>query len=94
MREDLSLPGKMDSFSFEMDRNLMSVNRLSEEYSERVDHFLDFCEKYAKILKLVLCPCLKCGNMERVDINRIKEHLFRNEIDKSYKGLGLPREKE
>ncbi|KAM6554069.1 hypothetical protein CsatB_014831 [Cannabis sativa] len=68
-----------------MDRNWMSANRLSAEYSEGVDHFLDFCQKNAKNTKLVLCPCLKCGNMERVDIASIKEHLFRNGIDKSYK---------
>ncbi|XP_060965499.1 uncharacterized protein LOC115703057 [Cannabis sativa] len=71
--------------SFKMDRNWMSANRLSAEYSEGVDHFLDFCQKNAKNTKLVLCPCLKCGNMERVDIASIKEHLFRNGIDKSYK---------
>ncbi|KAF4398212.1 hypothetical protein G4B88_009828 [Cannabis sativa] len=65
-----------------MDRSLMSANRLSAEYSEGVDHFLDFCQKYAKNPKLVLCPFLKCCNM---DITRIKEHLFRNDIDKSYK---------
>ncbi|KAF4394965.1 hypothetical protein F8388_017693 [Cannabis sativa] len=61
----------------------MSENRLSAEYSEGVDHFLDFCQKYAKNLKLVLCPCLKCGNIERMDITRIKEHLFRNEMEKN-----------
>ncbi|KAF4381349.1 hypothetical protein F8388_026448 [Cannabis sativa] len=68
-----------------MDRNWMSANRLSAKYSEGVDHFLDLCQKNAKNPKLILCPCLKCVNMERMDISRIKEHLFRNGIDPSYK---------
>ncbi|KAF4392694.1 hypothetical protein G4B88_029433 [Cannabis sativa] len=66
-----------------MDRNWMSANRLSVEYSKGVDHFLNFCQKYAKNSKLVLCPCLKCDNI--MDITRINKHLFRNRIDKSYK---------
>ncbi|XP_060972473.1 uncharacterized protein LOC133038366 [Cannabis sativa] len=68
-----------------MDRNWMSANRLSAEYKEGVDFFLDFCHKHAKNPKLILCPCLKCGNMERMNTSKIKEHLFRNGIDKSYK---------
>ncbi|KAF4388830.1 hypothetical protein F8388_019009 [Cannabis sativa] len=75
-------PVNLNLPSFKMDRSLMSANRLSVEYSEGVDHFLDFCQKYAKNPKLVLCPFLKCCN---IDITRINEHIFRNDIDKSYK---------
>ncbi|KAF4391067.1 hypothetical protein F8388_024899 [Cannabis sativa] len=34
---------------------------------------------------LVHCPCLKCGNMERMKLVQIREHLFKNGIDMSYK---------
>ncbi|XP_060963548.1 uncharacterized protein LOC133033034 [Cannabis sativa] len=68
-----------------MDRNWMNANRLLAEYKQGVDHFLDFCQKYAKNPKLVLCPCLECGNLDRMNITEIKEHLLRNGIDKSYK---------
>ncbi|KAM6545767.1 hypothetical protein CsatB_026503 [Cannabis sativa] len=68
-----------------MDRDWMSADRLSMKYREGVDLFLEFAEKKASNPNFVHCPCMKCGNMERIKIFKIKEHLFRNGIDKSYK---------
>ncbi|KAF4358384.1 hypothetical protein G4B88_008544, partial [Cannabis sativa] len=71
--------------SFEMDRDWMSANRLTVKYREGVDFFLEFSAKNADNPDLVHCPCLKCGNMERMKIFQIREHLFKNGIDRSYK---------
>ncbi|KAF4352654.1 hypothetical protein G4B88_012557 [Cannabis sativa] len=71
--------------SFEMDRDWMSANRLTVKYREGVDFFLEFSAKNADNPDLVHCPCLKCGNMERMKIAQIREHLFKNGIDRSYK---------
>ncbi|KAF4404462.1 hypothetical protein G4B88_005848 [Cannabis sativa] len=68
-----------------MDRDWMSANRLTVKYREGVDFFLEFSAKNADNPDLVHCPCLKCGNMERIKIDQIREHLFKNGIDRSYK---------
>ncbi|KAF4392234.1 hypothetical protein F8388_012690 [Cannabis sativa] len=65
----------------------MSADRLSMKYREGVDLFLEFAEKKASNPNFVHCPCMKCGDMERMKIFKIKEHLFRNSIDKSYDAL-------
>ncbi|KAF4370827.1 hypothetical protein F8388_011810 [Cannabis sativa] len=70
---------------FEMDRDWMSANKLTVKYREGVDFFLEFSAKNADNPDLVHCPCLKCGNMERMKIAQIREHLFKNGIDRSYK---------
>ncbi|KAF4348109.1 hypothetical protein G4B88_010776 [Cannabis sativa] len=67
-----------------IDRDWMSADRLSMKYREGVDLFLEFAEKKASNPNFVHCPCMKCGDMERMKIFKIKEHLFRNSIDKSY----------
>ncbi|KAF4360814.1 hypothetical protein F8388_015137 [Cannabis sativa] len=61
-----------------MDRDWMSANRLTVKYREGVDFFLEFSAKNADNPDLVHCPCLKCGNMERMKIAQIREHLFKN----------------
>ncbi|KAF4358738.1 hypothetical protein G4B88_015089 [Cannabis sativa] len=66
------------AISFEMDRDWMSANRLTVKYREGVDFFLEFSAKNADNPDLVHCPCLKCGNMERMKIAQIREHLFKN----------------
>ncbi|KAM6553910.1 hypothetical protein CsatB_014672 [Cannabis sativa] len=68
-----------------MDRDWMSANRLTVKYREGVDFILEFFAKNADNPNLVHCPCLKCGNMERMTIVQIREHLFKNGIDRSYK---------
>ncbi|XP_030479124.2 uncharacterized protein LOC115696363 [Cannabis sativa] len=68
-----------------MDKDWMNVHRLSVTYRQGVDHFLEFCAKNAKNPNFVHCPCVKCANLERMKIVKIKEHLFKNGIDKNYK---------
>ena len=68
-----------------MDKQLMSANRLSAEYKKGVDAFLEYCKKHVQDPKFTHCPCLKCGNMRKWDLKTVKEHLFFNGVDKSYK---------
>ncbi|XP_062074808.1 uncharacterized protein LOC133778801 [Humulus lupulus] len=63
----------------------MSANRLSEEYKNGVDFFLRFCLENGGDPKFTCCPCLKCFNVTKLSFNKIKEHLFFNGIDISYK---------
>ncbi|KAF4394226.1 hypothetical protein F8388_005860 [Cannabis sativa] len=72
------LKSLVKDISFEMDRDWMSANRLTVKYREGVDFFLEFSAKNADNPDLVHCPCLKCGNMERMKIAQIREHLFKN----------------
>ena len=78
----------------ELDRNWMSANRLSVEYKDGVDGFLEFCRKNATDPNNICCPCIKCGNVQRIKIVEIKDHLFRYGIDKSYKIWFLHGEKK
>ena len=68
-----------------MDKQWMSANRLSAEYKKGVDAFLEYCKKHVQDPKYTHCPCLKCGNMRKWDLKTVKEHLFFNGVDKSYK---------
>ncbi|XP_062089101.1 uncharacterized protein LOC133795662 [Humulus lupulus] len=68
-----------------MDKKWMSANRLSEEYKNGVDFFLRFCLENGGDPKFTCCPCLKCFNVTKLSFNKIKEHLFFNGIDRSYK---------
>ena len=69
----------------ELDRNWMSANKLSVEYKDGVDGFLEFCRKNTIDPSNICFPCIKCGNVQRIKIVEIKDHLFRYGIDKSYK---------
>ena len=62
----------------------MLANRLSVEYRNAVDLFLRFCSENVKDPNFTYCPCLKCGNVKKMDLKKIKEHLYFNGMDKSY----------
>ncbi|XP_062100095.1 uncharacterized protein LOC133805968 [Humulus lupulus] len=68
-----------------MDQKWMSANRLSEEYKNGVDFFLRFCLENGGDPNFTCCPCLKCFKVTKLSFNKIKEHLFFNGIDRSYK---------
>ena len=62
----------------------MSADRLSAEYRNGVDEFLQFSLDNATNHNTISCPCLHCGNLHKLNISKIKEHLFFNGIDRSY----------
>ena len=50
-----------------------------------VNEFLQFSLDHATNPNVIPCPCLHCGNLHNFSIGKIKEHLFFNGIDRSYK---------
>ena len=67
-----------------MDKKWMLADRLSIEYKQGVQKFLEFCLENAKDPNAIMCPCVKCGNLEKLSVSEITEHLYFNGIDKSY----------
>ena len=63
----------------------MLADRLSTEYKKGVDSFLEFTIENVKDSNLIPCPCIKCGNLQKIGVKKIKEHLYFNGIDQSYK---------
>jgi hypothetical protein len=62
----------------------MSTNRLSAEYRNGVEFFIRFCMENMVDPNDTFCPCVKCGNVKKLNLSKVKEHLFFNGIDKSY----------
>ena len=67
-----------------MRKEWMSVDKLSTEYRNGVNKFLQFSLDHATNPNVISCPCLHCGNLHKLSIAKIKEHLFFNGIDRSY----------
>ena len=47
-------------------------DRLSSEYKNGVDEFLQFSLDHATNLNAILCPCLHCENLHKLSITKIK----------------------
>lgn len=70
----------------DMERSWMCSDRRSVEFDNGVEEFIKFSIEHIKNFCGVLrCPCLKCGNCKEYNINIVKEHLYFNGIDVSYK---------
>ena len=68
-----------------MDQSWMKASRISDEYENWVDQFLEFAQQNAQELGgKYLCPCVKCGNERRHVVNNIKTHLICDGIILSY----------
>ena len=68
-----------------MDRSWMKASRISDEYENGVQQFLQFTECNATSLgRKFFCPCIKCGNGRRQSINDIRSHLICDVIIPSY----------
>ncbi|XP_058195233.1 uncharacterized protein LOC131311699 [Rhododendron vialii] len=68
-----------------MDRSWMLKDRRSKDYDDGVEQFLNFATIHAKDLESIRCPCIQCGNLIRQPIPEIRNHLFVNGIDRSYR---------
>ena len=69
-----------------MDRKWMSANRLSKECRDGVQDFIRFVVQHEEELDLsrIVCPCLSCCYVGRVNVQELEEHLVSNGIDQSY----------
>ena len=68
-----------------MDRSWMLKDRLSAEYEEGVNKFLKFSRDNGIDTNMMCCPCTGCGNLKKQKEYVVKEHLFVNGIDTTYK---------
>ena len=62
----------------------MWKDRLSREYEEGVEHFIQFALSHSNNPECLRCPCKTCGNLAFHTPTEIRNHLFRRGIDKSY----------
>ncbi|KAH6770844.1 hypothetical protein C2S52_015647 [Perilla frutescens var. hirtella] len=59
-----------------MDKGWTTHNRLSREYADRVESFLNFALRNSKDRNLIPCPCAKCANTSMMSVDIIRAHLF------------------
>ncbi|KAL0533399.1 hypothetical protein IC582_030238 [Cucumis melo] len=67
-----------------MDRSWMHKSRLSKDYGLGVENFISFGFSNTKDAS-IRCSCLKCGNCVKQSRTTIRDHLYVNGIDESYK---------
>ncbi|KAL0536446.1 hypothetical protein IC582_025395 [Cucumis melo] len=67
-----------------MDKSWMSKSRLSKEFELGVENFIRFGFSNTTNTSMP-CPCLKCENCQKHKANDIRDHLYFNGIDESYK---------
>ena len=63
----------------------MKACRISDEYDNEVEQFLQFAERYAPIIRgKYFFPCVKCGNGRRHSLNEIRPYLICEGIISNY----------
>ncbi|XP_024200594.1 uncharacterized protein LOC112203928 [Rosa chinensis] len=68
-----------------MDKSWMHADRRSRKFQLGLAEFLKFASANASNERKIRCPCLKCCNTDGFSIGVIKDHIFWNGIDESYK---------
>ena len=54
-----------------MDKKWISADRLSIEHRNRVEIFLEFIMENAKDPNAIMCPCVKCENLNKLSAKKI-----------------------
>lgn len=70
-----------------MDRSwIMNPNRVALEYIRGLNQFLDFANNHmtTENLSKIRCPCQKCRNLFKFQLNQVRGHLYRFGFDKMY----------
>ena len=68
-----------------MDRSWMKAKRISDEYENRVEQFLQFTQLNAESLRdNYFFPCVKCLNGRRQSVDEIRSHLICYDIIPNY----------
>ncbi|KAL0544362.1 hypothetical protein IC582_019476 [Cucumis melo] len=67
-----------------MDKSWMHKSRLSKEYELGMENFIKFRFSNTST-SYICCPCLKCGNCEKHSRKGVRDHLYVNGTDESYK---------
>ncbi|BBH02402.1 hypothetical protein Prudu_012946 [Prunus dulcis] len=69
----------------EMDKSWMHSDRRSKAYEFGVEAFLNFAVENLLTTTHIRCPCVKCVNLKLFGVGIIRDHLYFNGIDQSYK---------
>ncbi|KAF4374184.1 hypothetical protein F8388_022950 [Cannabis sativa] len=68
-----------------MDKEWMKENKLSKEYEEGVEYFMEFAIKNGDDPNMIPCPCVMCRNFKKLSGVDVRVHLYKFGIDSSYK---------
>ncbi|KAI5343527.1 hypothetical protein L3X38_011403 [Prunus dulcis] len=68
-----------------MDKSWMHADIRSKAYELGVQRFLNFVVENLENTTHIHCPCVKCGNIRLFGVGMIRDHLYFNGIDQSYK---------
>ncbi|CAL9005111.1 unnamed protein product, partial [Prunus brigantina] len=68
-----------------MDKSWMHSDRRSKAYEFGVEAFLNFSVENLLTTTHILCPCVKCVNLKMFGVGIIRDHLYFNGVDQSYK---------
>ncbi|XP_024043026.1 uncharacterized protein LOC112099786 [Citrus clementina] len=67
-----------------MDKSWIQCNRLSTEYEEGVQKFINFAIKNARGSSVIRCPCVDCGNLSFETLTTVKDNLYMHGFDVKY----------
>ncbi|CAL9018720.1 unnamed protein product [Prunus brigantina] len=68
-----------------MDKSWMHSDRRSKAYELGVEAFLNFSVENLLTTTHIRCPCVKCMNLKLFGVGIIRDHLYFNGVDQSYK---------
>ncbi|KAI5317434.1 hypothetical protein L3X38_037141 [Prunus dulcis] len=68
-----------------MDKSWMHADRRSKAYELGVEGCFNFAIENLGNTTHICCPCVKCGNIRLFGVGIIRDHLYFNGIDQSYK---------
>ena len=68
-----------------MDRDWLKADRRSREFQNRVEELLMFAFENGYDENKISCPCLKCAHSKSWKARIVRDRLFQNSIDPTYK---------
>ncbi|KAI5344886.1 hypothetical protein L3X38_012763 [Prunus dulcis] len=68
-----------------MDKSWMHSDRRSKAYEFGVEAFLNFAVENLLTTTHIRCPCVKCVNLKSFGVGIIRDHVYFNGVDQSYK---------
>ena len=68
-----------------MDRDWLMADRRSREFQKGVEDLLMFAFENGYNEDKISCPCMKCAHSKSWKARIVRDHLFQNGIDKTYK---------
>ena len=67
-----------------MDQKSIRVDWLRTEYEKSIEKFINFVVEHADNHNRINCLCIKCGCLDKVTVEVLRDYLFINKFDTSY----------